>query len=596
MEEHNKNLQNHETDAVGESLITKADEITKQDAVNDLEPILKTKILTSKIVITIVISAIAVIVAIAVAVAIILGGIGSGNLSDDRNSGETDGDEGGHSTHIHAFGEWSVVKAATCNEEGVYERVCSCGEVETHSIDKITIHTEVIDTAVDATCTQTGLTEGKHCSVCNKVITEQVEIPIIAHTYDNKYDAECNACGHEREAECAHTETEVISAIAATCTQTGLTEGKRCSNCNEIIIEQAEIPIISHTYDNKYDAECNVCGHEREAECAHTETEVISAVTATCTQTGLTEGKKCKKCGHILVAQETIPVQHEYYYTYDEYCHAQRCEKCDYEGTQENHTRGLYGNCLVCDAAMTIKEILANSEHYNGMYVSFEGVVVENYNNSAYVEEYDEETGIYFGIQVYYGFNLDGFGLNILSVGNKVRIVGLLQFYEAGGTYQISDLRYRRYYPDDPRNIRLISEGNSASYQKVSTQTLLNGTVDVTVIDYESREKVTETLDYGFLTMGSSKTLENLTIVRTFTTNAGTITSGSNGAITLTCVDENGNEILLRTTVMYNDDGSLVTADSFPIGAKIASAKGIVDYYRDSYQLKIFNFSDIILY
>lgn len=531
MEEHNKNLQNHETDAVGESLKTKADEITKQDAVNDLEPILKTKILTSKIVITIVISAIAIIVAIAVAVAIILGGIGSGNLSDDGNSGKTDGDEGGHSTHIHAFGEWSVVKAATCNEEGVYERVCSCGEVETHSIDKITIHTEVIDTAVDATCTQAGLTEGKHCSVCNKVIIEQVEIPMIAHTYDNKYDAECNVCGHERVAECAHTETEVISAIAATCTQTGLTEGK-----------------------------------------------------------------KCKKCGHILVAQETIPVQHEYYYTYDEYCHAQRCGKCDYEGTQENHTRGLYGNCLVCDAAMTIKEILANSEHYNGMYVSFEGVVVENYNNSAYVEEYDEETGIYFGIQVYYGFNLDGFGLNILSVGNKVRIVGTLQFFEAGGTYQISDLQYNSRYPNDSRNIRLISEGNYASYQKVGTQTLLNGTVDVTVIDYESQEMVTRTLEYGFLTMGSSKTLENLTIVRTFTTNAGTITSGSNGAITLTCVDENGNEILLRTAVMYNDDGSLVTADSFPIGAKIASAKGIVDYYRDSYQLKIFNFNDIILY
>lgn len=41
------------------------------------------------------------------------------------------------------------------------------------------------------------------------------------------------------------------------------------------------------------------------APCTHTE-ETVAAVAPTCTETGLTEGKKCADCGEILVAQETV--------------------------------------------------------------------------------------------------------------------------------------------------------------------------------------------------------------------------------------------------------------------------------------------------
>ena len=46
-------------------------------------------------------------------------------------------------------------------------------------------HKEVIDSAKPATCTETGLTEGKHCSVCGKVLVEQKVIPI-THDYDEQ--------------------------------------------------------------------------------------------------------------------------------------------------------------------------------------------------------------------------------------------------------------------------------------------------------------------------------------------------------------------------------------------------------------------------
>lgn len=54
------------------------------------------------------------------------------------------------------------------------------------------VHTIVTDPARQATCYQTGLTEGSHCSVCGEVITAQKEIPKTSHQFENGV---CKICG-----------------------------------------------------------------------------------------------------------------------------------------------------------------------------------------------------------------------------------------------------------------------------------------------------------------------------------------------------------------------------------------------------------------
>ena len=136
---------------------------------------------------------------------------------------------------------------------GHWRKCKNCDKTQTAA------HTEVIDAAVEATCTKTGLTEGKHCSVCNTVLVAQQTVPTKGHT-------------------------EVIdAAVEATCTEPGKTEGKHCSVCNTVLVKQDTIPATGHT-------------------------EVIdAAVEATCTEPGKTEGKHCSVCNTVLVKQDTIP-------------------------------------------------------------------------------------------------------------------------------------------------------------------------------------------------------------------------------------------------------------------------------------------------
>ncbi|MBE6651918.1 MAG: leucine-rich repeat domain-containing protein [Ruminococcaceae bacterium] len=84
-------------------------------------------------------------------------------------------------SHVHTFGDWTVLKEATCRSIGKQERTCSCGKIESKSIAK-TDHKGISIPAVAPTLTENGSANGIQCSVCSKVLVEPQIVPYIGHT------------------------------------------------------------------------------------------------------------------------------------------------------------------------------------------------------------------------------------------------------------------------------------------------------------------------------------------------------------------------------------------------------------------------------
>lgn len=166
-------------------------------------------------------------------------------------------------------------KAATCTEDGNIDywqcQKCKKRFSDANAADEITMteslipakgHTEVTDKAVPPSCTETGLTEGKHCSVCNAVLVAQTEVPVVDHTPGNAAtctkDQTCTICGKVLKSANGH-----IPGVKATCT-----EPQRCTVCKEILtnatghhlnyIEERE-PKDEKDLGNRAYWQCSVC-------------------------------------------------------------------------------------------------------------------------------------------------------------------------------------------------------------------------------------------------------------------------------------------------------------------------------------------------
>ena len=234
---------------------------------------------------------------------------------------------------------------------------------------------------------------------------------------------------------------------------------------------------------------------------------------------------------------------------------------------------------------ITMKELRCNLKDYLNTKVAFEGVVTKSAGQAVYVEDYDDESGKTFGIYIYYGYNLSSGGLRILSVGNRVRVVGSVQYYETGDSYQVADVTYDARKPDDPNNLKLISEGNTVAYPETTVETF-NSQVTIKVGDEE------KTFSYAELALGTSISMKKLKVVSISTTTGEN--PDSNGAMTLVCEDESGNKMSVRTTVLRDADGNKITESYF--AGKTIDVKGMVEIFKGTYQIKIFSVDDVTIH
>lgn len=217
---------------------------------------------------------------------------------------------------------------------------------------------------------------------------------------------------------------------------------------------------------------------------------------------------------------------------------------------------------------ITMKELRLNVDTYANTKISVEGLITvyDKDSKMAYAEAYDGEDDRWYGMSFYLGFNT----YPIIKVGNYLRLVGTLQYYEIGQSWQVSGLSYHRMDPDYEGSMKLLEK---------------------------DQEVVAHEIDYAELSANSNALMstyvemKQLTVKSVYTTSS--TDSTSNGAMTLTCKDANGNEVTIRTSVLKKGDNTLLAEED--VLNKTIDVKGIVTAYEGKVQIHVYTLNELII-
>jgi hypothetical protein len=210
---------------------------------------------------------------------------------------------------IHSFGDWSTTSSPNCTIAGQKVKACTCGEKVTESIPSLG-HNFSTEYTVDksATCTVNG-SKSQHCSRCEAVQNATV-IPATGHNYKEEITkVPTHTENGEKTFTCTNCNASYKETIEADGTHKYISTVTKSPTC-------VENGVMTYT------CACGSTYSEKIPMVAHTAV-IISGVAPTCTQPGLTEGKKCSACGEILTAQQEI--------------------------SATGHTPNSNGNCDTCD-------------------------------------------------------------------------------------------------------------------------------------------------------------------------------------------------------------------------------------------------------
>lgn len=504
---------------------------------------------------------------------------------------------------VHKWSDW-FVKPATCTEEGGEMRYCAlCGETEPrgdtidatgHTYGNWTIVTnptlESIGSATHS-CTNDGCTH-----------SETVDIPTLSDTatwtVKNTTQSTCTVAGNTVYTSMygevtvtlplvKHTE-ETIPGKAATCTETGLTDGVKCSVCGTVLVAQEVIPATGHTVvvDEAVEPTCTETGLKEGSHCSVCGTVLVAqqeipatghtVVTdegkaPTCTETGLTEGSHCSVCGTVLVAQQEIPATG---HTYDAVTTRNNvCTVCEYEITQAEIVEKLYA--------------LESGEALDGTYL-LTGIVtnVDGTNATIIVEEKY--------IYLYSFQSTDAF-----LVGDSVSVVGTLKHF--GNYYEFDAGTVTKVtHPEYELTFGVNVEGYTVTLADGSPvpTSATNGTTYEVKITVPSGYKVASVTVNGTVVDMSESGTYSVTVCGETTVHVEIVSKMSQQEVALTFPDGNSQKISGYTnewSVTLEENTWIITNannnnngwDYIRIGAKSSTSTSTISFTSEKSVSKI---------